>query len=679
MPHVTNRRAVSSAAMKAKSSRSSCLRSLIAATAWLSTRHREQVRLALSPSKQPSPSGAPDRRAADSFSQLLCLSLLPCFLTPFSLTKTELRLRSTWKFRADHHQSRRVILKDRHRWQSSSDSARMGDEWKVNVKFTTGGDGSGGTLILPSQANTTIAQLKSAITEQLGKATKRIIFQGRVLSKDEATLAEMKVQDGQTIHVADNIINHPLEEKYRSIKKSNKSFAARVGNVPGGAAAIQALGFTDSPTVPDTWVLLPSADAWPTLRQGRDLLQSTLSSLGTAAPPPPSGGMGAGGGAGMGMGMRAGGAGAMGGMEAAMGAAMRDPAMLQRAMQDPRVQQMINSDPRMAAQMQALAQNPAMMQQMMSAMQSNPALLQQAQQMAAGGGAGGLGGGYQGGYAPPPPALAPTRAAEFDFSPAGFAAPGSIPAGGGGGGEEDDMEMTEDELIAEAIQRSLQERKTTKVRCCRFTIYPHSVNHIHHKYTNASSIMALINRPWGSMMDPTVEPLSRFRNDFDRMWEDMTADMFGPEMGMGEEWGTQVPVSTGAVAPGRGRRRMRMPGARRLGKVLNMDIRDVDNRYEVRVDCPGVSKEDINISVDDSDNTITVEAMRPQEHEKEGEEKGKQGSYLTREIPHGKMHRICPLPADADVNKAEVTFNNGTLRMTVPKSGAAAGKRLDIK
>jgi hypothetical protein len=77
---------------------------------------------------------------------------------------------------------------------------RMAEGWKINIKFTTGGD-STGALLLPKCGATTIAELREAITAQCSKVPKRIIVMGRLLTQDTQTLEQAKVQDGQTIHV----------------------------------------------------------------------------------------------------------------------------------------------------------------------------------------------------------------------------------------------------------------------------------------------------------------------------------------------------------------------------------------------------------------------------------------------------------------------------------------------
>jgi hypothetical protein len=84
-----------------------------------------------------------------------------------------------------------------------------------------------------------------------------------------------------------NIIDHPMEEKYRTVKKSNAAFQKRLGGVPGGHDVMIAAGFvvettndttstattastttastTTTTTTNQAYVIHPSADAWPRL------------------------------------------------------------------------------------------------------------------------------------------------------------------------------------------------------------------------------------------------------------------------------------------------------------------------------------------------------------------------------------------------------------------------------
>ena len=59
-----------------------------------------------------------------------------------------------------------------------------------------------------------------------------------------------------------------MEEKYRSIKKSNPAFAKRLGSLEGGHELLLAAGFTITTKEDDNieyYTLVPSETAWPTL------------------------------------------------------------------------------------------------------------------------------------------------------------------------------------------------------------------------------------------------------------------------------------------------------------------------------------------------------------------------------------------------------------------------------
>jgi hypothetical protein len=56
-----------------------------------------------------------------------------------------------------------------------------------------------------------------------------------------------------------NIIQNPMEEKYRKIKSSNPTFTAKLQSVKGGIECMKGAGFIEQN---GEWVLLPSGDGW---------------------------------------------------------------------------------------------------------------------------------------------------------------------------------------------------------------------------------------------------------------------------------------------------------------------------------------------------------------------------------------------------------------------------------
>ncbi len=138
-----------------------------------------------------------------------------------------------------------------------------------------------------------------------------------------------------------NIISHPMEEKYRSIKKANPAFQRRLGGVTGGEALLLSAGFVIEAGEggADTYVLRPSAEAWPRLVAAGEEVNKALAEASAPSFAPPgsaaASGVGAGAGAGAAGGMPnlfpGGMSGGMGGpgMEAAAQSLLSNPQMLQ--------------------------------------------------------------------------------------------------------------------------------------------------------------------------------------------------------------------------------------------------------------------------------------------------------------------------------------------------------------
>jgi HSP20 family protein len=79
----------------------------------------------------------------------------------------------------------------------------------------------------------------------------------------------------------------------------------------------------------------------------------------------------------------------------------------------------------------------------------------------------------------------------------------------------------------------------------------------------------------------------------------------------------------------------------------------------VIADLPGVNKEDINIDVDG--NVLSVSAERKQEEEKNEK-------FHRVERSYGKIHRVVRLPDTADLGSVAAAYNDGVLRIVVPKA-----------
>lgn len=97
-----------------------------------------------------------------------------------------------------------------------------------------------------------------------------------------------------------------------------------------------------------------------------------------------------------------------------------------------------------------------------------------------------------------------------------------------------------------------------------------------------------------------------------------------------------------------------------------------DNERELMVvtPMPGVGPEDISVDVTD-DGRLTLRAAQ----HGEGQERI---DYLVREWAYGPYERSIELPCPVDATRANVTFGNGVLAITLPKAEAMGGGRLAV-
>lgn len=103
-----------------------------------------------------------------------------------------------------------------------------------------------------------------------------------------------------------------------------------------------------------------------------------------------------------------------------------------------------------------------------------------------------------------------------------------------------------------------------------------------------------------------------------------------------------------------------------------MDVVDQGDKFEIKVDLPGVTKEDINVSVEGARVTLQAES-RKQRETKDGER------VLHTERTITSYARNFELPAEVTEDGADASFENGVLTLTLPKRAAVTSKRLSVR
>ena len=119
-------------------------------------------------------------------------------------------------------------------------------------------------------------------------------------------------------------------------------------------------------------------------------------------------------------------------------------------------------------------------------------------------------------------------------------------------------------------------------------------------------------------------------------------------------------------------RPMRVEAGTESGMRIKMDVKEDDKAYVVHAEVPGVKKEDIQVSIDGNQVSISAEIKREKE-EKQGEK------VLRTERYYGKVYRAFTLGQDVDQDGARAKYENGVLELTLPKKAASAQKRLTVQ
>ena len=108
---------------------------------------------------------------------------------------------------------------------------------------------------------------------------------------------------------------------------------------------------------------------------------------------------------------------------------------------------------------------------------------------------------------------------------------------------------------------------------------------------------------------------------------------------------------------------------------MKCDIYEKDGIYTMEMDIPGFDKKDVNIEIDDNDY-LTVTAFKKYEDNKEDKDK----NYVRKERSYGKYQRSFYI-GDIDKEKIEASFENGILKVVMPKKEKeeSSKKTIEIK
>ncbi len=102
---------------------------------------------------------------------------------------------------------------------------------------------------------------------------------------------------------------------------------------------------------------------------------------------------------------------------------------------------------------------------------------------------------------------------------------------------------------------------------------------------------------------------------------------------------------------------------------MPMDAYMTEDAIVIKMELPGVNKDDVNITLENGVLTISGE-MRPREESRE---------YSVQERFHGRFERVLSIGSPVNISKAEAVFENGVLTLTLPKTEEVKPRKIAIK
>ena len=111
-----------------------------------------------------------------------------------------------------------------------------------------------------------------------------------------------------------------------------------------------------------------------------------------------------------------------------------------------------------------------------------------------------------------------------------------------------------------------------------------------------------------------------------------------------------------------------LPSERR---TVALDMYETEDVVVVKASVPGLKPEEIDVTI--SGDTLTIKGETKEETEE------KRRSYIRQEHRYGAFSRSVTLPAGLQTDKAEASFEDGILTLTVPKAEEVKPKTIRIK
>lgn len=150
----------------------------------------------------------------------------------------------------------------------------------------------------------------------------------------------------------------------------------------------------------------------------------------------------------------------------------------------------------------------------------------------------------------------------------------------------------------------------------------------------------------------------RLRESVESLWENLA-----------EGWRHLARTAAGALTRFKAGEKTELPAKAEVDDVnwlpslgwgmLGGDVYEDGKRLVVRLEVPGLEKEDMQVEV--VGDALVVSG------EKRFQREGSEGRWRVMQCAYGSFRRVVPLPAPVRIEEARATYRNGVLRIELPK------------
>jgi HSP20 family protein len=147
-----------------------------------------------------------------------------------------------------------------------------------------------------------------------------------------------------------------------------------------------------------------------------------------------------------------------------------------------------------------------------------------------------------------------------------------------------------------------------------------------------------------SFIEQFLEPLSRLRNEVDRVFDEFPARL--PAL--------SIPSRLAAIMP-----------------TPALEMTETDKAYKISVEVPGIPADRLDLEIEQG--LLVIKGEKKEEREE------KERDYTRSERAYGAFERRIALPADAKVDHVKAKAHDGVLKISIPRDGNSAKARRKIE